>query len=87
MGFLRRLIGGPGSGAGAGAGADDGDVPPGSGDPALDEIERDRALLREDALRLDDDLIQRQLRFAKWSWTPPPQGGAQRAEDGDHPPE
>ena len=53
----------------------------------LDEIERDRVLLREEALRLNDDLIQRQLRYADRRWTPPAQGGTRRAEDGDRPAE
>jgi hypothetical protein len=86
MGFLKRLLGGgsteDGKSAAGGAGS-----APGSGDPALDEIERDRVLLREEALRLNDDLIQRQLRYADRSWTPPAQGGTRRAEDGDRPPE
>ena len=58
---------------------------PGTG-LALDEIERDRELLRAEALRLDDDLIQRQLRYADRAWTPPAQGGTRRAEDGDKEP-
>ena len=40
-------------------------------------------LLREEALRLNDDLIQRQLRYADRSWTPPAQGGSRRADDGE----
>ena len=31
--------------------------------------------------RLDDELIQRQLRYADRSWTPPAQGGERRADD------
>lgn len=86
MGFLRRLLGGGSSEDGASGAAGTGSAS-GSGDPALDEIERDRVLLREEALRLNDDLIQRQLRYADRSWTPPAQGGSRRAEDGDRPPE
>lgn len=52
---------------------------------ALDETERDRELLRAEARRLDDDLIQRQLRYADRAWTPPVQGGTMRAEDADRP--
>ena len=48
-----------------------------------EEQARDRELLREEARRLSDDLIQRQLRYADRSWTPPPQGGERRAEDDD----
>ena len=86
MGFLRRLLGG-GSAEDGTTGAGDAGSASGSGDPAVDEIERDRVLLREEALRLNDDLIQRQLRYADRSWTPPAQGGTRRAEDGDHPAE
>jgi len=86
MGFLKRLLGGGSTESGKAAAVDAGSAS-GSGDPALDEIERDRVLLREEALRLNDDLIQRQLRYADRSWTPPPQGGTRRAEDGDRPPE
>jgi len=86
MGFLKRLLGGGSTESGKTAAVDAGSAS-GSGDPALDEIERDRVLLREEALRLNDDLIQRQLRYADRSWTPPPQGGTRRAEDGDRPPE
>ena len=53
------------------------------GDAALDEVERDRELLRAEAHRLDDDLIQRQLRYADRAWTPPAQGGTRRAGDND----
>ena len=53
------------------------------GDAALDEVERDRELLRAEAHRLDDDLIQRQLRYADRAWTPPAQGGTRRAQDAD----
>jgi hypothetical protein len=85
MGFLRRILGGN-------AGSQPGSEPRGdvaadvdAGGPALspDEVEivRDRELLREEAERLDDDLIQRQLRYADRSWTPPAQGGPRRADD------
>jgi 50S ribosomal subunit-associated GTPase HflX len=78
LSFLRRLLGGkPGSGASAGA-----------GEAAVDtssagevEVERDRRLLREEAERLDDELIQRQLRYADRSWIPPAQGGDRRSDD------
>lgn len=46
-----------------------------------DEAARERELLLAEAHRLDDDLIQRQLRYADRSWTPPPQGGERRADD------
>ena len=75
MSFLRRLVGG-------GKGPDAAPVEPPS--PAgLVEAEqaRDRELLLEEARRLDDDLIQRQLRYADRAWTPPAQGGTRRADD------
>lgn len=46
-----------------------------------EENAHDRELLREEAQRLDDDLLQRQLRYADRSWTPPAQGGARRSDD------
>jgi hypothetical protein len=74
MGFLRRLLGDrePNDEPVAGAEADPG--------PAGGEQARDRELLLEDARRLDDDLLQRQLRYADRAWTPPPQGGPRRAD-------
>jgi len=48
---------------------------------AADEAARERELLLAEAHRLDNDLIQRQLRYADRSWTPTPQGGERRADD------
>ncbi|OGO59422.1 MAG: hypothetical protein A2V85_08900 [Chloroflexi bacterium RBG_16_72_14] len=88
MGFLRRLLGGGREPAATGGdrepaatgGARDGAaVAPGEPPPADDEAARDRDLLRAEAERLDDDLLQRQLRYADRSWTPPRQGGEARA--------
>ena len=81
MSFLRRLLGGPSDAAaaeGAGRGNEAGDA-----DTVADEQARDRELLLDDARRLDDDLLQRQLRYADRSWTPPAQGGTRRADDED----
>jgi hypothetical protein len=79
MSFLRRLLGG-GSG-------DDGrtipDEPPLAIDLLEEEQARDRELLRADAQRLNDELIQRQMRYAQHSWTPPAQGTGRRADDED----
>lgn len=77
MSFLRRLIGG-------GTGPGDAPAEPASpADLAAAEQARDRELALEEARRLDDDLIQRQLRYADRAWTPPAQGGTRRADDED----
>jgi hypothetical protein len=83
MSFLKRLFGGGGGTSPA---------PSAPVDPtaALDEENaRDRELMRGEAQRLDDDLIQRQMRYADRAWTPPAQGGTRRADDeaGDEPAE
>jgi hypothetical protein len=75
MGFLRRLLGGDPAPT-----PDEGPAPS-AADLVAEEQERERALLRADAERLDNDLIQRQMRYADRSWTPPAQGGARRADD------
>jgi hypothetical protein len=88
MGFLRRLFGGgeaepTGETEPAGEAHRD-EAPPRTTTSAVDEEQaRDRELLREEARRLDDDLIQRQLRYADRSWTPPAQGGTRRSDDED----
>jgi hypothetical protein len=74
MGFLKRLLGGGTP------------TPPDGPEPTAAELvaaeqERERELIRADAERLDDDLIQRQMRYANRSWTPPAQGGTRRADD------
>ena len=77
MGFLRRLLGG------GETRPDERDAAP--SDPAeLDAAEREHELemLRADQDRLDE-LTQRQLRYAKYAWEPPAQGGEKRAEDND----
>jgi hypothetical protein len=76
MGFLKRLFGGepardPEEDAGLAA------------ESVADEQARERELLRAEADRLDDDLIQRQLRYQQHSWKPPAQGGPRRADDED----
>jgi hypothetical protein len=83
MSFLKRLFGTDGS-APAEAAA--------PVDPAAaqdEENARDRELMRGEAERLDDELIQRQMRYADRAWTPPAQGGTRRADDeeGDGPAE
>jgi hypothetical protein len=78
MGFLRRLLG-------------DGDTPAvpeaAPSDPAeLDAAEREHELdiLKADQERLDE-LAQRQLKYARYAWQPPAQGGERRADDADKP--
>lgn len=100
MGFLRRLLGGGPSSDTATAApaapnpaieATDGAAAPPPADPAglgdLDAAERAYELdvLREEGARLDD-LTQRQLKYARYSWQPPPQGGDRRADDADEAP-
>lgn len=79
MDFLRRILGGGSSGEAASADAKPGDAAV----VAEDEAEHDRRLLREEAERLDDELIQRQLRYASRAWVPPAQGGPRRADDAE----
>jgi hypothetical protein len=76
MGFLRRWLGGH-------------SPPETEPDEAVDaaaadadEREHELDVLRSEHERLDE-LAQRQLRYAKYAWTPPAQGGERRAEDGD----
>ena len=76
VGFLRRLFGGTErSDQDEGAPIDAAE---------LDASERDHELelLRSEQDRLDD-LAQRQLRYAQYSWEPPAQGGERRADDED----
>ena len=80
MGFLRRLVGGNVEpDAEPDARGDDGRNE--AATPDEDEIARNRELVREEAERLDDELLQRQLRYADRSWLPPTQGGSQRSDD------
>ncbi len=86
MSFLRRVLGGKdeqSTDVAEGAQPNGRDRWPRGSDDQLpgEEAERERALLRADAARLDDELIQRQLRYADRSWTPAPQGGERRADD------
>jgi hypothetical protein len=90
MAFLRRLFRGTAPDADVGESGDAGSDTGGAGgdarsDPAeLDAMEREHELdvLRGEQERLDE-LQQRQLRYEKYAWQPPAQGGDRRAEDGD----
>lgn len=77
MQFLRRLVGGgePADPVGV-------DEAVATAPEDVDAAERDHELevLREEQARLDE-LTQRQLKYAHYSWTPPPQGGERRADD------
>jgi hypothetical protein len=88
MSFIRRLLGG---------GQPSDDAPTGSTEAVastdatepddVDAAERARELelLRDEQARLDE-LAQRQLKYARYSWEPPPQGGERRADDADKEP-
>jgi hypothetical protein len=78
MSFLRRIFGGGRPDADAGPAAN----PPSATELAAEEQARERELLRDEADRTSDELIQRQLRYADRSWTPPAEGGERRADDG-----
>jgi hypothetical protein len=73
MSFLRRIFGGGSEEAGG--------APVDPAEAAAEDAEHERALLLEEARRLSDDLLARQMRYADRSWTPPAQGGSRRAED------
>ena len=80
MNFLRRLLGG-GEPAQGGTPSGPVDANPGMSADEL-ELQHERDLLRGESARLDE-LQQRQLRYADRAWTPPAQGGDQRADDAD----
>ena len=79
MAFLRKLFGA--------AGGPEGDSPVSAGDgpvdqATLDDEERARELeLARFEQDRTDDLVRRQQRYADRSWTPPAQGGPERADD------
>jgi hypothetical protein len=79
--FLRRILDRGGSSA-ADPPADDDAGPAAGPDDATDATDeaRDLDVRRAEQARLDD-LAQRQLRYARYAWTPPTQGGERRAGD------
>jgi hypothetical protein len=93
MGFIRRLLGGRSSDAVPSLSTETAD-PADAADPAvpaapagpvdLDAAERGYELevLRDEQARLGD-LSLRQLKYARYSWRPPRQGGDRRADDDD----
>lgn len=83
MSFLKRLFGGSSSaGSSAGSAGSAGPAEPALSQAEVEalEQERERELLREESDR-HDELVQRQMRYAQYAWTPPAQGGPDRAED------
>ena len=86
MGFLRRLFGGSGAPDPDVAPKDDAEPETAEPDiePDLDASERQHELdlMRGEQDRLDE-LTQRQLRYARYAWQPPAQGGERRADDED----
>ena len=91
MGFIRRLFGGGRSSEAnpnPSTKAIDAARPADPTGPAdLDAAERayELEVLRQEQARLDD-LTQRQLKYARYSWQPPAQGGDRRADDADEAP-
>jgi hypothetical protein len=80
MGFLRRLLGGNDKPDDVVVAQESAPVEPSDLDAA--ERERELELMRGEQARLDE-LTQRQLRYAKYAWEPPAQGGERRADDED----
>ena len=87
--FIRRLLGGGQPSEDAPTGSSEAVARTNATEPADVETDLDAAeraheleLLREEQARLDE-LTQRQLKYARYSWEPPPQGGERRADDAD----
>ncbi|MDQ3128728.1 MAG: hypothetical protein M3Q66_09800 [Chloroflexota bacterium] len=79
MGFLRRLFGGDGADA---PGGEAGEVLADAASIDAEERARELELARFDQERVSE-LVRRQQRYATRSWTPPPEGGDRRADDGE----
>ena len=75
MGFLRRLLGGE-------AAAELAIAPLEATAEATEELEHELEVMRDEQDRLSD-LAIRQLRYSKYAWQPPAQGGERRADDSD----
>jgi hypothetical protein len=89
MGFLKRFLGSGPPGDTAPVDAPDRldvearpDVPSDPTSTDAEERAYELELLRGEQARLSE-LAQRQLRYAKYAWEPPPQGGERRADDAD----
>ena len=78
MGFLKRLLGTePAEPAG-----DDDATGVDAATVAAAEHEHELDVLRAEQASFDE-LTERQLRYAKYAWQPPAQGGDRRADDRD----
>ncbi len=83
MGFLRRLLGGGETPTDVSEAADASrSAPASSAELDAEERAHELEILRAEQERLDE-LTQRQLRYEKYAWQPPAQGGERRAEDND----
>lgn len=80
MSFLRRILGG---GAKDGPDGQDARPAPTAAELLEEDQARDRELMRAEAERTSDELIQRQMRYADRAWTPPAQGGERRSDDSE----
>jgi hypothetical protein len=78
LGFLKRLLGGETRSEAGGSSTFD------PAEAEAEERQHELDVLRGEQERLDD-LAQRQLRYAKYAWQPPAQGGERRADDRDKP--
>jgi len=78
MGFFRRLLGGPSDADAAG---------PSSAAITSDELDAEERAHELELARFEQgrtsDLVRRQQRYTDRSWTPPAQGGPERADDVD----
>ena len=77
MGFLKRLLSGNETQATTPAAS-----PLDPSELEAEERKHELEVLRAEQERLDE-LILRQLRYEKYAWQPPAQGGERRAEDND----
>ena len=75
MAFLKRLLG-----QGEASDSEGQNSEPEPAEAEESEREHELELLREDQAR-HDDLTERQLRYARYAWHPPAQGGERRADD------
>ena len=83
MKFLQRLTNRSGPDPGEDDALEQADPDtPASVEPDILEREHEVDVVRAEQERLDE-LQQRQLRYARYAWQPPAQGGDRRADDAD----